>query len=301
MRNLSNVVVLVALPLATACCAAPNRPASAFPTADDALARMHATYACANGIRGDAKIDHRSARQDRIRGEVLLFAVNPALVRFDVVSPLGANLATLTSDGRTFEMFDMKNKQFLFGPAKACNLSRLTQVPIPGHALVSLLRGEAPVLTHDASQATIAWDAKNGFYQLVIASKNAATERIQLAVHPDDVNKPWNQQRIRVGDVLVTQSGVDLYHVEMKNYEGTHSDGPRVDPDGIDPPVAPSGGPCEAEVPRSIRMRVPNTEEDVIFQYKEAHWNPPILKNAFSQPEPGGVTRQFSDCNDVSP
>src|SRR5262245_20000676 len=130
LARLERLSVLAALTFATACCGPANRPASAFPTADAALGRMHAGYPCANGVQGDAKIDHRSPKQDRIRGEVYIFAINPDLVRFDVVSPLGANLATLTSDGRTFQMLDVKNKQFLTGPAKACNLSRLTQVPI---------------------------------------------------------------------------------------------------------------------------------------------------------------------------
>jgi hypothetical protein len=129
-------------------CPSVQPPRSQFPTADDALTRMKATYACVNGVQGTAKIDHFSPR-GRIRGDVFILAVNPARVRFDVVSPFGQTIYALTSDGEHFEMLDLKEKQFLYGPASACNLARLTQVPIPGHALVSLLRGEAPVLLHD--------------------------------------------------------------------------------------------------------------------------------------------------------
>jgi len=41
--------------LLTACGKPP--PASVFPSADDALNRMKATYACVNGVQGTAKID----------------------------------------------------------------------------------------------------------------------------------------------------------------------------------------------------------------------------------------------------
>jgi hypothetical protein len=44
-------------------------------------------------------------------------------------------------------------------------------------------------------------------------------------------------------------------------------------------------------------MQVPNTSEDVIFQYKESAWNPPLIEGAFTQPVPGGVRKVFVDCD----
>ena len=271
-------------------------PPSMFPSADDALARMHATYACVNGVQGTAKIDHFSPR-GRVKGDIYIFAVNPARVRFDVVSPFGATIYTLTSDGERFKMLDLKEKQFLYGPASACNLARLTQVPVPGHALVSILRGEAPVLVHKKPDTSIEWDS-GGFYKLILKSTRDASEVIKLKVSDDDWTKPWNEQRVRVIDVLVSQRGGDLYHAEMSRHEATHTASPRVDPEGIDDPIPPSGGACDAEIPRTIRMLVPGTEQDVIFQYRDAKWNPPLVQGAFDQPEPGGVRKVFVDCAD---
>jgi hypothetical protein len=275
-------------------CGGAARPRSVFPTADDALGRMHATYACTNGVQGNGKIDNFSS-QGRIRGDLYLFAINPARVRFDVVSPFGITLYTLTSDGERFEMLEVKEKEFLYGPASPCNLARLTQVPVPGHALVSLLRGESPVLVHTPSGAQIDWDP-GGFYRVAIQSTRDATEEIHLEVRPEDADKPWNEQRIRVRDVLVAQRGVDLYHVELDHHEPAHTAPPRVDADGLDPTIPPSGGACDAELPQSIRMRVPNTSEDVIFQYKKAEWNPPLAPDTFTQPAPGGAQRLYVDC-----
>jgi hypothetical protein len=285
-------LVLPILVLATACCGA-SPPRSRFPDANSALGRMRATYECANGVQGEAKIDHFSPK-GRVRGTVYLTAVVPDRVRFDVEA-FGSTLYTLTSDGDRFQMLDIKEKQFLHGPASPCNLARLTQVPVPGHALVALLRGEAPVLVHQPAGATIAWDP-GGFYRIALESTREATEEIHLEIRPGDVDKPWAEQRVRITDVRVAQRGVDLYHADLRNFEPAHRAGARLDPDGIDPPIDPSGPVCDAELPRSIRMRVPNTEEDVVFQYKEAKWNPPLIPGAFEQRPPAGVRAIFVTC-----
>lgn len=288
-------VCLTASVMSLTACGKPP-PASVFPSADAALDRMKATYACVNGVQGTAKID-RFAPEGRIRGEVLLFAVNPDRVRFDVISPFGALIYTLTADGQRFQMLDTKEKQFLYGPATPCNLARMTRVPIPGHALVSILRGEAPLLVHQPNQSSIKWDSKEGHYRVIVPGTRDAQEEIHLSIRPDDWDKPWADQRVRVKYVLVSQRGGDLYSAELSNHEAAATAPPRADPDGIDEPIPPSGGACDAELPRSIRMRVPHTEEDVIFQYKEAHWNPPIMAGSFEQPTPGGVRSYYVTCD----
>lgn len=297
-RSRSAVAFAALLGSAAAACNGTMPPKSQFPTADDALGRMKAEYACVNGVQGQAKIDHLS-KQGRVRGDLYLLAQNPDRVRFEVVSPFGPTLFLLTSDGREFRLLDVKNKQFLHGPPKACNLARMTQVPIPGHALVSLLRGEAPVLLHTPDQARITWDTDGGFYRLLVDSKHGATEEVHMSIHPQDFDKPWSEQRVRITDVRVAQMGVDLYHAELSNHQPTKTAEPRKDEDGIEPDIPPTGGACEAEIPRSLRMKVPNTEDDVIFQYKEGVWNPPVVEGAFTQQEAAGVTKSFVDCNDT--
>ena len=282
--------------LMTACGKPP--PASVFPNADAALDRMKATYACANGVQGTAAID-LLGKQGRVRGELLLFAVNPDRVRFDVVSPFGAVIYTLTADGQRFQMLDMKEKQFLHGPASPCNLARMTRVPIPGHALVSILRGEAPLLVHQPNQSTIAWDTSDGgFYRVLIPSTRDSRQEVHLAIRPDDWDKPWAQQRLRVTYISVSQKGAEHYVADFSNHEAATTSPPRVDPEGIDDPVPPSGGQCDAELPQSIHIHVPYTDDDVIFQYKKAHWNPPIVQGAFEQPTPGGVRLVHVTCDD---
>lgn len=273
----------------------PHQPSSLFPTVDDALARMHAGFDCTVGLQGEAKVDLVTKR-GRVKGDVFLFAINPQAVRFDVVSPFGATIFTLTSDGKDFKLADLEQKTFFYGPATACNLARFTQVPVPGHALVSLLRGEAPVLVHEKDATQIAWDGDH--YKLTINSKHQATEEIHLEVHPDDFAKPWQQQRVRVAHVRVAQGGSDIYLADLDDHEPTKTAPPRVDEDGMEEPIPPSGPACTAEYPKTIRFKVSETRDDVVFQYKEAKWNPPLLPETFTQPVPGGMRKQLVTCKD---
>jgi hypothetical protein len=277
-------------------CARVAPPASAPPSADAALERMHASFRCGNAVQASAKIDH-FGEHGRVRGDLMLFAARPARLRMDVVSPFGVAVATLTADGRGFALADKRDNVFFTGPASACNIARLTTVPVPGHVLVDLLRGEAPVLKHDAAGATIAWDT-HGWWTLRIPSTREAREEIHLAPRPEDWQKPWDQQRMRVLDVRVEQREYVLYHAELSDHAGAATAGPRVDPDNIDPPIPPSGPACDAEVPRRIHVEVPVPEADVRFVYQQLTWNPPLPEGTFAQPPPAGMRPELVTCDE---
>jgi hypothetical protein len=165
---------------------------------------MHATFECGNAIQAGAKFDHFGER-GRVRGDLLLFAARAARLRMDVVGPMNVGMvATLTSDGARFALADLREKRFLVGPATACNIARLTTAPIPGHALVSLLRGEAPVLVHTPPATTLAWNGA-GYWLLTVPSTREATEQIRLVPRPDDWTKPWQEQRMRVLGTVSSQ------------------------------------------------------------------------------------------------
>jgi hypothetical protein len=270
-------------------------PPSSPPTADAALARMHATFACGNAIQASAKIDH-FGQQGRIRAELLLFAARAERIRMDVVSPFGATLATLTSDGTRFALADLRDKRFYLGPATACNIARLTTLPVPGHVLVDLLRGEAPVLVHDANGPTITWST-DGYWVLTIPGTRQAREEIHLTPRPDDWGLPWERQRMRVLDVRVVQQGYLLYHAELRDHAGAPTAGPREDPDNLAPPVPPSGPVCDSEIPHKIHVDVPDPEADVRFQYEQVSWNPPLPEGTFDQRPPPGMRIEEVTCD----
>jgi hypothetical protein len=269
-------------------------PPSRFPSAQAALERMRATGACGRGLKGEAKLTY-FGDGGRVRGSVLYLTELPDRVRFDVVSPFGATLSTLTADGRNFALYDLREKQFLHGPANACNLARFTRVPIPPHALVQLLRGEAPVLVHSPDSATIDW--KSGRYVVRIPSKHQAEEEIQLEPVDEDFGLDWRMQRVRVLGVRVVQAGVVLYRAELAGHRARRTSAPLIDPDGIDPPILPSGPECSAEVPSRIRLEVPGSEQELILSNVEVVHNPPLAPGVFEQRPPGGVVVRYSPCD----
>jgi len=274
-------------------CACPSPPPSQFPTAGDALQRMRETHACSRGVGGEATIDYFNQR-GRVKGNLLYIAMLPDSLRFDVYSPFGVILSTLTTDGKRFALRDFREKQFLQGEASACNVARFTQVPVPPHALAQLLRGEAPVLVHTAQAASIAWDS--GHYVVRLDSKHAAREEIHLEPHPDDWGLHFSQQRVRVLRVRVEQQGIDLYSAELADHEPAQTAAPRRDPDGLSAPLLPSGPACAAEVPRRIRLEVPDGDQDVIVRYKDVVHNPPLSEDVFSQRPARGFSVRYVTC-----
>jgi hypothetical protein len=295
MTRAGSLVVLLGSLTCMACGTAP--PPSQMPNARAALDRLHATQDCGLGIQASAKIDH-FGKGGRVRGDLLMFALWPARLRMDVIGPMNSGIAaTLTSDSSKFALADLREKRFFFGPATACNIARLTTVPMPGHVLVSMLRGEAPVLKHEEQAATITWNG-GGYYVVKIPSTRDAEEEIHLAPHPADFALPWQQQRMRVVDVLVRQEGVVLYHAALDDHRPAAMAKPRIDADGIDPPLPVSGPVCQAELPRRIHVEVPGKDEDVLFRYEDVTWNPPLVEGVFQQQPPAGLRIEHVTCED---
>jgi hypothetical protein len=294
MLRLRSAGCVCLLALSSGCLRPVAAPPSAPPSADAALARMHASFACGNAVQANGTLDHYGL-VGRVRGDLMLFAARPGRLRMDIVSPFGVALVTLTSDADKFSLADLHDKRFFVGPPAACNIARLTSVPVPGYALVELLRGEAPVLKHDAQQATMAWDP-HGYWTLTIPSTRGAQEEIHLAPRPEDWSLPWDRQRMRVLDVRVVQQGYELYHAQLEGHAGAPTAGPREDPDNLAPPVPPSGPVCDAEIPRKIRLEVPEPSADLRLTYETLFWNPPLPEGTFTQQAPPGTRTESVDC-----
>ncbi len=277
--------------LAIACARA--APPSQFPTADAAIARMRQTYTCSRGVRGESKVDY-FGEQGRVRVNALFLASRPERLRIDVFSPFGVTLSTLTADGHDFALLDLHDKRFFRGPATECNVQRFLRVPVPPFALVSLLNGEAPVLVHQPGDAQLAWSS--GAYTIRIRSLHDATEEIRLEPAPSDWNRPWSEQRLRVREVRVDQRGIELYRAELDDFSVAHTARPRVDPDGIDPDIPPSGPPCDAEVADRIHIQSDASAQDVVLVHHDVVHNPPLFPGLFRQSAPPGTRVRESDC-----
>lgn len=270
-------------------CAPPSQP----PTPRAALDQVRAQHACSRALRGESRFDSFD-ETGRLRAKALFLMAHPESIRFEVLSPLGTSVATLTSDGQSFGLLDQEQRVFFMGPADQCNVERFLEVPIPPAALVQLFHGEAPVLVHEPEQATLAWEG--GAYVIRIEGKHQASQVIELEPAGEDLRRPWRVQRLRVREVRVEQAGVELYRAELRDHQPRNTSAPNRDPDGLMPDLLPSGPPCRAEVPSKIRFVVPVADRDVVFEHQKVEHNPPLIPSAFSQPVPQGVMVRASRC-----
>jgi hypothetical protein len=254
---------------------------------------MRAGVACSRGLTGEGTFDY-FGDEGRIRAKSMYVVARPARLRFDVINPLGGVLSTLTSDGQTFAFSDLRERQFLIGPADECNIEEALKVPVPPEALVELLGGQAPILVHRPEQARLSWES--GAYLLRIDSEHAAAELVRLVPRDEDWDRPWQEQRLRVLEVQVSQRGLVLYDARLDEHRAAPTAPPRVDPDGLEADVPPSGPSCNAEVPRRVRFVVPGAGRDIVFVQGDVHHNPPITPGLFRQAPPAGVRVRRSSC-----
>lgn len=271
-------------------------PESRFPTPRAAIDAMRAGVECSRGLTGEGTFDY-FGDEGRVRAKSLYVVARPSRLRFDVVNPLGGVLSTLTSDGKSFAFADLRARQFLTGPADECNIEQALKVPVPPEALGELLTGQAPILVHRPEQARLEWEAGN--YVLRIDSEFAASEEVRLVPRDEDWARPWQEQRLRVLEVKVSQQGLVLYEASLDEHRSAPTAAARVDPDGIDPDVPPSGPSCNAEVPRRVRFIVPGAGRDIVFVQGEVQHNPPLVPGLFQQFPPAGMQLRRSSCGDV--
>ncbi|HEX2672014.1 MAG TPA: hypothetical protein VHM25_14125, partial [Polyangiaceae bacterium] len=90
--------------------------------------------------------------------------------------------------------------------------------------------------------------------------------------------------------------GIELYRAQLVAHRPAKMSAARVDPDGLDPPVPPSGPTCQSEVPGRLRLQVPDGDQDVILENVEVSHNPPLSSQVFEQSPPGGVVVRYSPC-----
>ena len=292
--------VLLVAALGGGCAAAPR---AQFPTARDALSQLKSQTDCSRAVQGEATLIASSALL-KIRGKMLYLAQAPESVRFDLYSDFGVTLSTLTSDGEKFSLYSLDQKSFWYGPAKTCNLERFTRVSVPPFALVEILRGRPPVLAHEPKAARLRYARplfRKGRYVVDIEGENEARERLEIGIAPEDLDKPLEQQRLRLLSVEVTQGGDLLYKVKLTE----HAIARRVDSAVTEEeaemgivPAAPSGPECEAELPRRLEFSVPDHGYKLIIASDEVTHNPAIAAGAFEQSVPGGVRSERADCSE---
>lgn len=295
-RSIALTLALLAAPLAA--CGATSPPASRFPDAKSAVDRLDATYASVTGVRGRAKIDYLG-KNGRVRGDVVVLAGAPANLRLGITANVVGAAGEISSDGKEFIADDKANQRYLIGPAKPCNIAKLTQVPLPSTELVPMLWGMRPAIEGPITCDGLSWSSE-GFYRVMLREQGKPlAHELRLAPTPDTWGKPWGEQRVRLLGVLGWGAGDTLlYRVTMGDHTPTRTADPLVDPDGLNPPIPPSGAQVLVDVPRKIHVEVPGKGSDVVFKYEDAWVNPPLIPSAYRLVVRPGVPVDYADCED---
>ena len=183
------------------------------------------------------------------------------------------------------------------GPANTCNVARFTQVPVPPFALAQLLRGEAPVLVHEASgvdHRVGGWRVRRAHQQQALCDRGDPPR-----AHPERLESPVERaDAFEFCRFASRSSDMDLYRAFLADHEAASTAKPIKDPDGLDPTIPPSGPECRAEIPRRLRLETPDTDQELVLRNKEVNHNPPLLPGVFRQDPPRGVSLREARCAD---
>src|SRR5205823_3916736 len=87
----------------------------------------------------------------------------PDHIRLEAESPMGGSLASLASDGKRFQLLDVRQNRFLEGEALPCNIARLIRVELSPAEAVAIMSGGAPLPPGlSPEDAQVEWDPANG-------------------------------------------------------------------------------------------------------------------------------------------
>ena len=171
-----------ALLLAAGCLRAPpvQRPYAA-PAADD-LAQVLAA-------RADA-VQSMNARSratswlggDRVRATVLMLVARDGHLRFEAEVSLQGSVATLTTDGQRFALFDAQKNELSRGPACPANIASLVRIPLAPADVAAILLGDARRPADAVVMPAVAWDATRAADVLELAAPTE-TLRVFFARH----------------------------------------------------------------------------------------------------------------------
>ncbi len=276
--------VLLALGLVSAAgCGGIAPPKSPVPDARSAVERLDATYAQVTGIRGDATIDYLGEK-GRVKGQLKLLASGPAKLRIGIKVAVMGSAGELASDGVRFFADDQAHGRYLTGLAKPCNIAKITQVPLESTELVPMLWGMRPDLPTKVSCDSVKW-SDDGYYVVALSHEagpnQAKLHELRMTPWPEDLDKPWAEQRMRLLGVLAWRDDALIYRVTMADHQKTVTAPAIIDAEGLSDDVPPSGPTVSVDVPRKIHVEVPGKKSDVIFKYEDAVVNPPLPANVF--------------------
>src|SRR5204862_6156102 len=113
------------------------------PPPDALIAALTAQQAAVHGM--NARVRATSwLGGERVRATVNMLVERDGHLRFEAEISLQGTVATLATDGKTFELYDAHKNEFSRGPACPENVASLIRIPLAPADIAAVLLGDAP-------------------------------------------------------------------------------------------------------------------------------------------------------------
>jgi hypothetical protein len=234
------------------------------PTAEQLLSRLRQQIADVHALRGTAKVDYFSPKEGRVKAKIYLAAEASGGLRIDAVSPFGSPVSSFATDGKQFELLDVKHNHFYVGVASPCSLEELLHLKVTPQELFAALAGAAPILPIEKTE--VGWDDRNGWDVLTIVAQDGRHQILKFDSH----DKTWDLRESTVQD----PQGKLLFKL-------THQD------------FTLSGS---IRLPKNTHFIQPVAQADVIVRYRDIDVNTTIPQNLFLLAAPNGIAPEMIVC-----
>lgn len=259
--------------LLVAACGAPCPPLR-YPNAAAALSGFEAGREPVQRMRAELSVE-RFGENGRVRGTVLMFAMVPNRLRFDVMGDLVGRVATLTSDGARFALWDENEGRFLVGDSCAENVGRLVGIPLSGREVTEMLLGDAPQLANGEQSM----QCDDGQYFVAVHQGEELVQELWLDVPSEDFEKPPEEQTLRIRRVRRYGQGALRWTADYDDYRALN------DAQGL-----------SIWMPRRLRFREPQRGTDTTVRFRRMDLNIEVPDEVFQQESPGGVAAEEVLC-----
>lgn len=243
------------------------------PRAADLLAHLQRRAAPLSSLRARAKASYKEGAV-RVSVTVSALAQRPDRLRLAGENALAGPLMTLATDGKQFQLLDVRENRFFSGPAAPCALSRVLRVSLtPREAVEVLLGGVA--LPEPPAEAALSWDGRDGGRE-VLTLRGADGRTLVLKL--DAAARIW-----------------DLREAELRDAAGRPV--LRVRHEGFQAAALPPGGiAAEVRLPQTTTIEDLLGGGDLRLRWRERELNPSLPDDAFALEPPQGIPSEAAVC-----
>ena len=242
-------------------CLRVERPYPA-PTTKTLIAALEQRTTKLHSYRGEARMSFRRG-DSRVSATVRMMAATGGRLRFDLVSPIDAPLATLVAADGRFTLIDLRKNRHYYGPATPCNLARLLIVRLRAEDILAAFFGSTPMIPH--RRAELAWDPRAG--QEVLTLYGPSERQV---IRLDGRDRSW---RVMESTIFDADDKVQL-RVSFRNHRRF-------------------GG---TTVPGWIELQQPSEAAHLELRIGRTELNLQLPQAAFTPLDAGGVPSQRVDC-----